>query len=297
MVLRYNVATITQKGVLTLKNPPFTRHFTYRNDIIYCGHATIPSPQENIHPHFHVHDVCELILVKTGSVSAMIGDQLYKLGKNSLIIFRANVPHRMRFEGNGDYERYDILFDETVLANRVFDRIPKNLCYIDCNGNGSILSLFEKLDFYCEHFHGDDLALLLKNTIEEIVFQIHLIPPDDFDGELLSIHPTLKEALQYINRHYCEQITIDDMSRHLCVNKSHLHHLFTQFLQITPKKYINIRRLAKAQKLIRMGEKPSSIFPACGFCDYATFFRNYTSYFGYTPSQENEIAANRRLDL
>ena len=68
-------------------------------------------------------------------------------------------------------------------------------------------------------------------------------------------------------------------------------------MQITPKKYINIRRLAKAQKLIRLGEKPSSIFLSCGFCDYATFFRNYTSYFGYTPSQENEIIAHRTIEL
>lgn len=275
-----------------------TRHFiSYRNNIIYCGHATITAPMENIHSSFHVHDVCELILVKSGNVSAMFGDQIYRLTKNSLVLFRANIPHKMRFEDDSDYERYDILFDEALVANRVLDRIPKNLCYIDCNGNNTILNLFEKLDFFCLNFHGDDLALLLQNTIEEILFHIYLSPPDDFDGELLSIHPTLKQALQYINQHYCEQITIDDMSRHLCVNKSHLHHLFTEFLQITPKKYINIRRLAKAQKLIRMGEKPSSLFLSCGFCDYATFFRNYTSYFGYTPSQENEIIANRTIEL
>jgi len=252
---------------------------------------------EHIRPNFHVHDVAELILVKSGNVSAIIGEQMYRLGKNSLIIFRANTPHRMMFDGNSDYERYDILFDEAVLANQIFDRIPKNLCYIDCNGNNSILSLFEKLDFFCTHFNGDDLDLLLKHTIEELLFHIYLSPPDDYDGELLSFHPTLKEAIKYINHHYCEQITIDDMARHLCVNKSHLHHLFTEFLQITPKKYINIRRLAKAQKLIRMGEKPSSIFSSCGFWDYATFFRNYTSYFGYTPSQEGEIVANRSIDL
>lgn len=279
--------------------PPFlTRHFTsYRNDIIYCGHATVVSPMTNIHPDFHVHDVCELLFVKSGNVSAVIGEKIYKLGKDSLIIFRANLPHKMRFEDNSVYERYDILFDETVLANRVFDRIPQNLCYIDCSGNNAITALFERLDFFCKHFNGDDLGLLLQNTIEELLFYLYLTPPDDFDGELLSIHPTLKEALQYINRHYCEQITIDDMARHLCVNKSHLHHLFTEYLQITPKKYINIRRLGKAQTLIRMGEKPSAIFSSCGFRDYATFFRNYTSYFGYTPSQEGEIVANRSIDL
>lgn len=282
-------------------NTPFlTRHFSsYRDDIIYCGHATIASPMVNIQPHvhFHVHDVCELLFVKSGNVSAVIGEQVYRLGKNSLIMFRANTPHKMSFEDNTAYERYDILFDETVLANRVFDRFPPNLCYVDCNGNSSIVSLFEKLDFFAQNFHGDDLGLLLRNTIEELLFLLSLTPPEDFDREILPLHPTVKDAIRYISCHYCEQITIDDMCRHLCVNKSHLHHLFTKFLQITPKKYINIRRLAKAQKLIRAGEKPSALFLSCGFSDYATFFHNYTTYFGYTPSQENEIIANRRIEL
>jgi len=280
-----------------LKQTAFTRHFTYRNNVIYCGHATISTPLKNVRSTFHVHDVCELILVKAGSVSAMIGEQIYKLGKNNLVIFRANIPHKMMFDSNSDYERYNILFDETVVGNRVFDRIPKSLHFIDCNGNSSILGLFEKLDFYCEHFQGEDLALLLQNTIEEILFHIYLIRPDVFDGEpISSMHPTLRDALQYIARHYCDPITIDEICRHLCVNKSHLHHLFTEHLQITPKKFINIRRLAKAQKLIRMGEKPSTVFSSCGFSDYATFFRNYTAYFGRSPSKENEFAAHRTIE-
>ena len=205
------------------------------------------------------------------------------------MIFRANIPHKIIFEDSSDYERYDILFDENVLGNKVFDRIPKKLCCIDCNGNNYIVDLFSKMDFYHKNFDGDDLGLLLSNAIEELLFNLSISDASDFENELISVHPIIKSAIHYIS--------IDDMSSYLCVNKSHLHHLFTEFMQITPKKYINIRRLAKAQKLIRMGEKPSAIFSSCGFSDYATFFRNYTTYFGYTPSQENEIIANRKIEL
>ena len=297
MCFYFILAIFKRNGVVSLKTNFLAKHLFYRDETIYCSHATILSPMDNIRPNFHVHDVCELLFVKSGNVSAVIGDRIYRLGKNSLILFRANTPHKMRIEDNSNYERYDILFDQNVLANGVFERLPNKLCLIDCNGNSSIVSLFERIDFFCEQFHGEDLGLLLRNAIEELLFRISISPPEDFDGDSLAIHPTLKEAIQYINHHYCEQITIDDMSRHLCVNKSHLHHLFTEHLQITPKKYINIRRLAKAQKLIRAGEKPSAIFPSCGFSDYATFFRNYTAHFGYTPSQESEIIAQRSIEL
>lgn len=269
---------------------------SYENEKILYNHAITTSPSETT-MGFHVHDICELIFLKKGNISGMIGDKIYKLKKNSLMIFRANTPHKIIFEDNSDYERYDILFDENILGNKVLERIPKKLCCIDCNGNSSIIDLFDKMDFYNKNFSGDDLGLLLENVIEELLFNLYISPHDDFDNELISMHPTIKNAIKYINEHYCEHISIEEMAKSLCTNKSHLHHLFSEFLQITPKKYINIRRLAKAQKLIRMGEKPSTIFASCGFSDYATFFRNYTTYFGYTPSQENEIIANRKIEL
>lgn len=246
---------------------------------------------------FHMHDICELIFLKKGNISGMIGDKIYKVKKNSLMIFRASIPHKIIFEDNSDYERYNILFDENVLGNKIFDRFPKKLCCIDCNGNNYVVDIFNRMDFFHKNFVGDDLGLLLTNAIEELLFNLSISHFDDFENELISVHPTIKKAIQYINEHYCDDISIDDMSRYLCVNKSHLHHLFSEFMQITPKKYINIRRLAKAQKLIRMGEKPSAIFSSCGFSDYATFFRNYTSHFGYTPSQEDAIIANRKIEL
>lgn len=269
---------------------------SYENEKILYHHAVITSPADT-NLGFHMHDICELIFVKKGNVSGMIGDKIYKIKKNNLMIFRANIPHKIIFEDNSDYERYDILFDENVLGNKVFNRISKKLCCIDCNGNNYMVDLFGKMDFYYQNFDGDDLRLLIENTIEELLFNLYISPPDDFDNETISMHPTIKNAIKYINDHYCEQISVDDMAKALCTNKSHLHHLFSEFLQITPKKYINIRRLAKAQKLIRMGEKPSVIFSSCGFSDYATFFRNYTTHFGYTPSQENEIIVNRKIEL
>ncbi len=269
---------------------------SFENDKILYNHAFTTSPADNS-LGFHMHDICELIFLKKGKVSGMIGDKIYKIRKNSIMIFRANTPHKIIFEDNSTYERYDILFDENILGNKVFDRISKKLCCIDCNGNSRIIDLFSKMDFYSQNFVGEDLGLLLTNVIEELLFNLSISPSDDFENELASLHPTIASAIKYINEHYCEQISIDEMATYLYTNKSHLHHLFSKNLQITPKKYINIRRLAKAQKLIRMGEKPSVIFSSCGFSDYATFFRNYTTYFGYTPSQENEIIANRKIEL
>ena len=267
----------------------------YKDGKILYNHAIHTSPAD-ISFDFHIHDICELIFLKSGNVSGIIGDKIYKLKKNSLIIFRANVPHRIIIEGDTQYERYDILFDENALANKIFHRLPKDLNFINCSGNSYIIDLFKKLDFYYQNFNKNDFGILVRNVVEELLFNIYLSPTDDFNNDLISMHPIISKAIEYVNEHYAEQITIDTLCDYLCITKSHLHHLFMEAMQITPKKYINMRRLAKAQKLIRMGEKPSYIYPSCGFSDYATFFRNYTTHFGYTPSQENEIITGRKIE-
>lgn len=267
----------------------------YRDEKIFYNHMICENPL-NKGFDIHTHDICELIFLKSGKASAIIGNRTYTLHKYSLAIFRANVPHQIRIEDNTEYNRHDILFDENKLANQIFNRLPKTLDIISCSGNRYVIELFEKLDYYCENFKGYDLKILITNIVEELLFNLSLAPVNESNSNLIATHPILSRAIEYINTHYEEQISIEDICRYLCITKSHLHHLFMENLQISPKKYVNVKRLSKAQTLIKMGEKPSVVYASCGFTDYGTFFRNYTKYFGYTPSQKNEIVIERKIE-
>ena len=267
----------------------------YKDDSMAHTHSIVTNPDDK-NFYFHTHDICEFIYIKSGDTSAIIGDRTYKLQKDSLVIFRSNIPHRMRIDGNEVYERHNILFDETKLANGIFQKFPKEIDLINCNGNRRISDLFEKLDYYYSKFNGENLKILVKNTVEEILFNLHVEPFEEYNVNQVSAHPIISKAVEYINRNYSQAVTIEDIAKEVCVTKSHLHHLFMENLKISPKKYINMKRLSKAQKLIISGEKPTSVYVECGFTDYGTFFRNYTSYFGYTPSQKDEIVIERNIE-
>lgn len=245
----------------------------------------------------HVHDVCEMIYLVSGNVSAVVEEKSYKLPHNSVVFFRANVPHRIRIENDDEpYERYDIIFDENALANRIFFDIPKTLDVLTCAGSERVADLFKKLDYYPKHFEGAHLDKLMTGVIEEILYNLYLQPDASEEEPMLTVHPLIGSAVAYINEHYKEPITVDDICANLNITKSYLHRLFMDEMKISPKKYVNVRRLAKAQKMIRNGGKPSHIYSECGFLEYATFFRNYTDYFGYAPSQENMIEIERKIE-
>ncbi len=245
---------------------------------------------------FHTHDICELIFVKNGEVTGFIGDRTYKLGKNNIILFKANAIHKITKDSGYDYDRYDILFDENKLANKILEKLPKDIDVINCDGNNQITDLFRKLDYYCDNFKDKNLEILVTNLVEEILFNLYLAPTNDISENFITVNPLISSAIEYINTKFTEDINVEEICRQLCITKSHLHHLFMEHLQISPKKYVNVKRLTKARKLIRMGEKPSNIYTSCGFNDYTTFFRNYTSHFGHTPSQENQTSVERKIE-
>lgn len=268
----------------------------FRNEMICQGHSSHTKPDDKYFS-MHTHDICEIIYLNSGDASAIIDGNIYKLTKDSLVIFRADVPHRIRIDGSGvPYERHNILFDENKLANGILNKLPRGVVLIDCSGTSRIKKLFESIDYYYNKFTDEELNVLVPNVIEEILCNIYLEYDDNVDNKTI-LHPVVSAAVEYINKHYTEDITVEDISKKMHITKSHLHHLFSEYLNISPKKYINLKRLTKAQKMIKAGEKPSRIYADCGFLEYSTFFRNYSNHFGYAPSQRDEIEKDRQIEL
>lgn len=263
-------------------------------EIIY-NHSVIKEPDAEQYG-IHNHDVWEIIYLKNGNVSGVVGAKTYKLHKNSLIIFRPYIQHGITINKATEYERYDIVFDETALTTGICKKIPRNLEVINFSANRYIADIFAKLDYYYKNLSGEDYKILIANTIEELILNLSITPDDNYNSGLRELNPIIERALDFIDSNYTQTITITDICNELFVTKSHLHHLFIEHLGISPKRYINTRRLTRAQRLIRMGERPNDVYSVCGFSDYATFFRNYKTYFGHTPKEEKDIEIERTIN-
>jgi len=265
-------------------------------DFVTHRHCIVERPLE-ANFEMHIHGFCEIIFLKEGDVSAVIGEKTYKLKENSLVIFRANIPHRIRIDSNKIYDRHNIIFDETNFANNIFSKIPENLDVLDCNSNKYLIELFEKMDYYYKKLDEKDSTNLISGLIQELIFNLYIVPVESLCTNVLPVNPIIKKAVEYINAYYTTPITIDDICKNVSVTKSHLHHLFMDNMKISPKKYINTKRLSMSQKLIMSGEKPSDVYSKCGFNEYVTFFRSYTKQYGYTPSQKDMIVIDKEIEL
>lgn len=238
----------------------------------------------------HAHDVCEIVLILRGDVSYIVEGKSYKLKKGDVVLSHPSVLHRIRPDGNETYERYTVLYDEKKLPRSLYKKIPKDVDVFRSEDGRAIEEIFDKINAYSKLFSGEELAHIAKNLIEEIFF---ILANSEAISRDSSTNPLVSRALSYITEHLTEIRNISEICDALYITKSHLHHLFINNIQMSPKQYINSKKLIKARKLIRKGGKPTEIYTLCGFDDYATFFRNYKKYFGYKPSEE-DVSVKRK---
>ncbi len=266
----------------------------HNDDKVIYNHMVYKNPTVG-NCDLHTHDVCEIIFLRGGEVSAVIGGNVYKLHKNSLVIFKPHILHAIRIDGDADYDRFDILFDEKILAQGIYEKIPPYLDVVNYSGNNFVTDIFKKIDYYSKCFDRDNFTTLFYSLIRELVCNLSLVAEAEKNETPVSVNELVNKAIDFVDMNYAKHITVEDMSDALFVSKRHLHFLFNEQLNITPKKYINSIRLLKAQNLIRMGTNPSHAYSMCGFSNYSTFYRNYTEYFGHTPSEETNSLPVRKI--
>ena len=90
----------------------------------------------------------------------------------------------------------------------------------------------------------------------------------------------------YINDHCSEDLTLDQVAKLSGFSKYHFSRLFKQFTNISFYKYLNIKRIETAEKLLI--DKKLTITEAalqCGFSSLSAFIRMFKIIKGCTPTE------------
>lgn len=106
----------------------------------------------------------------------------------------------------------------------------------------------------------------------------------------------VKQAILYIQEHYMEQITLDDISNSIMVSKSECCRCFKRTLNITPFEYLMQYRIAESTK--RMYKKPtesiSEVACSVGFNNTSYFNKIFKKIMHCTPTHYRN---NMKKDL
>ena len=141
----------------------------------------------------------------------------------------------------------------------------------------SLVRLEEKKDaLYCYEVLSKLSALwlmMLRNTPI----------PDTVSNHTASFRT--QKFLQYIEAHYAEEVTLDDLAKSANVSKSECLRCFKSTLRTTPYKYLMDYRLSRAEKLLKETDLPvSEIALMTGFNGQSYFGKCFKEKMRYSPS-------------
>ena len=261
-----------------------TNDYIWTTDNLFFKHEISENLPCNTYS-MHSHKAYELIYFLDGDATHVIEDRKYKLKKGDLILIRPFQYHFIQIDSPSRYERYDILFDPEKHGVENANRISADTEVIHIAGNSILEELFRKCDLYYQCSDRETFEKILSHLLAELFYNILLFPQPSPKGAT-TLSPLISKALKYTNENLCTVSGIEEIASHLFVSQTYLFRLFQQELHQTPKKYIMEKRLLLAQKLLSEGEKAISVCKRCGFGDYTTFYRNYTAFFGHSPSEK-----------
>lgn len=94
------------------------------------------------------------------------------------------------------------------------------------------------------------------------------------------------DICNYISAHYTEDLTLDQMADRCGFSKYHFTRLFKQFTNVSFYKYLNQKRIARAEQLlIDPSVSITDVSISCGFSSLSAFIRMFKIIKGCTPSQ------------
>lgn len=96
----------------------------------------------------------------------------------------------------------------------------------------------------------------------------------------------LAESMSYMERHYREEITLDDLANRAHYSRRHYTRLFRDCFLTSPLAYLNRIRLRQACFLLTGTQLTAAeISRQCGFSDPSAFCRRFKQQYGLTPQQ------------
>lgn len=107
---------------------------------------------------------------------------------------------------------------------------------------------------------------------------------------------TIQKVKKYLETHYAENITLQDIADEICLDKSYLGRLFKEECQTTVMGSLRDIRLAKAKELLLCGMNSGEVAEKTGFGDAAYFAKSFKQATGISPTRyrESQEKNNRR---
>ncbi|MFN2745792.1 AraC family transcriptional regulator [Bacillus sp. z60-18] len=241
--------------------------------------------------HMH-HDLMEIIYIKEGSGSHIIGDRHYHTKKGDILIYNKGVLHDEFAVPDTNMSTFCCGITNVKLPGLPRNHlIPKDHSYVLHSREyaAHIESLLEMMYWQIseEKSGAEEICSYLLRTLITLIMQI----PQENEGLLKTEDSQLANAIKtYIDEHYLEDITLRLLSEQFHVSSYYLVHVFKNSTGFSPIQYMIRRRIGEAQSLlINTSDHITKIAGMVGYDNASYFATLFSKIVGVSPKKYRQL--------
>lgn len=238
----------------------------------------------------HFHEYYVIGLVESGQRRLTVNDREYPVGSGDILAFNPMDSHGC-VQTDGGRLTYRCLNMKPETMARVFQdiggrggqpRFSQSVLY-----RSDMAAPFRELHDAILHeetgLHKEELFLLLMRQLYTDQALAGHEPGNEETRE------EIERVSTYLEQHYSERITLEELGRIAHLNKYTLLRSFARAKGITPYRYLENIRISKAKYLLEQGVEPAEAAQRTGFSDQSHFTRFFKQFIGLNPKQYQDV--------
>lgn len=257
----------------------------------------VPGGYRGAREHRHINYEIGLVLDGTGIYRTTCGDR--EINKGDIFIFTSNEPHCITNITSDNLKLLNIQFSNRIIENipdlnhnypyLIFNHSSLFDCRIDSKNSAKIKEKILMIENeFCEKKMGYKCAVssLVSQIFIELIRNHNYYETEENLSK--SIITKLQDGIDYINEHYTENITLEEIAEKSNITPNYFTTLFKECLNMKLWDYITAKRIEKAQRILIKNDSELSILQIaneCGFNNTANFNRSFKLHTGITPSE------------
>lgn len=233
----------------------------------------------------HSHSYTELFYIVGGEGQFQINDSVFPVKAHQLVVVNPNIMHT-----EVSYEAHPleyIVIGIEGLALRIPGSDESRYCLYSFPENNGVLACMQSIlremhareaeyQTVCQAYMEIILVQLMRNASVSVT-QIH------------SRFPTNRQCAfvrHYIDQHYKENITLDQLSEKVSVNKYYMAHAFKREYGVSPINYMIACRIREGKRLLAETDLSlSQIAAVLGFSSSSYFSQSFRNSEGISPTE------------
>ncbi len=275
--------------------PPFFTPETMPR-LVYVS-RTLPSDRA-YHSILHAHQsLAEILLICGGEGRFLVGETFYDVKAGDLLLYNSGVVHDEFYSPENALSAYCAAITGLRLPGLrenafVSDGAPA-LFHTGEEAEDLILLMDMMYRYLLEDRPGCEA--LCRHLMLALLSRVHQLTGDAREQEDAEPKTLGRQVQAFIDAHFSEPLTLQDMGKALHVSPYYLSHVFKEASGYSPTQYLLRRRIGEAQNLLISTDLPmSKIAERVGFETQNYFNLQFSKHVGMPPKKYRESFVGKK---